>query len=107
VFWRVHSEDYLGINKKLEFVFDAVRYTNKQLKLLPGLLSQHSDSAMGWMTQDRFPAGARKGSFLLSAAYRPVLGTTRPLIQWIPGLFFPGLRRLGRESYHSCSKCRG
>jgi hypothetical protein len=45
----------------------------------------------------QFPA--RAGIFLFSAL-RPALGSTQPPIEWVPGAFSPGVRRLGREADH-------
>jgi hypothetical protein len=39
--------------------------------------------------------------FLFSIAYRPTLGPTQPPIQWVPGALSAGVKRPGREAYHS------
>jgi len=41
----------------------------------------------------RFP-----GFCPFTAASRPNLGPTRPTIQWVPGVLFPGVKRPGREA---------
>jgi hypothetical protein len=40
-----------------------------------------------------FPAGA--GNFLFSTASRPILGPTKPPIQWVPGSSFLGGKAAG------------
>jgi hypothetical protein len=47
----------------------------------------------------RVPLGAR--FFLLSTSSRPVLGPTKPPIQWVPGALSLALKRPGREADHS------
>jgi hypothetical protein len=39
--------------------------------------------------------------FLFSTACPPAVRPTQPPTQWVPGDLFPGLKRLGREVYHS------
>jgi hypothetical protein len=46
-----------------------------------------------------FPAGAT--NFLFSTTYRPVLGPTQSLIQWVPWTLSPEIKRLGGETDHS------
>jgi hypothetical protein len=41
--------------------------------------------AMDWMTRIRFPAEA--GMILSVTNSRPAVGTTRPRIQWVPGIY--------------------
>jgi hypothetical protein len=35
------------------------------------------------------------------AVSKPALGPTQPLTQWVPGALSTGLKRPGRETYHS------
>lgn len=39
--------------------------------------------------------------FLFSIASRLIVGLTQPPIQWIQGLFFPGIKQLGHEGDQS------
>jgi hypothetical protein len=39
--------------------------------------------------------------FLLSTLSRPVLGSTQPPIQWVPGALSPGIKQPGLEADHS------
>jgi hypothetical protein len=40
-------------------------------------------------------------NFLFSKSSRPVLGSTQPPIQWVPGALSPKVKRPGREADHS------
>jgi hypothetical protein len=52
-----------------------------------------------WGSRVRLPAGL--GIFLFTTASRTVLGPTQPSIQWVPGAFYLGVKRPGREADHS------
>jgi hypothetical protein len=52
----------------------------------------------GWTTRDRFPAGEK--SLLYSTAFRLVLKSTQPPIQWILRALSPGVKRPGSETDH-------
>jgi hypothetical protein len=41
------------------------------------------------------------GIFFITTAYRPALGPTQPPIQRVPGALPVGIKRPGREAYHS------
>jgi hypothetical protein len=43
----------------------------------------------------RFPVGA---DIFVSTLSRPEVGAAQPLIQLVPGIFSPGIKRLERES---------
>jgi hypothetical protein len=58
--------------------------------------------AVGYDLDDRgFESRSGLGIFLLTTAFRPALDLTHPPIQWLPGSFYLGLKRPGRESDHS------
>jgi hypothetical protein len=57
--------------------------------------------AMGYGLDGRGSISGRVKVFLFSTASRPALGPTRSRIQRIPGTFFPGVKRPGREANHS------
>jgi hypothetical protein len=40
-------------------------------------------------------------SKIFSTSSRPVLGSTQPSIQWVPGPLSPGIKQPGRETVHS------
>jgi hypothetical protein len=40
-------------------------------------------------------------NFLFSMSSRPVLGSTQPPNQWVPGVLSPGVKRPWREAEHS------
>jgi hypothetical protein len=46
-------------------------------------------------------AGTMMGFFLFATASRPALGPADSPVQWVPGLFSPGVRRPEREADHS------
>jgi hypothetical protein len=49
----------------------------------------------------RTSSPCRGKNFHFSTLSRSALGPTQPPIQWVPGAFSPGLKRLGREADHS------
>jgi hypothetical protein len=72
------------------------------------IITESWDSAVGIATGYAFDyRGSRSSSrgrvknFLFSTSSRPALGTTQPLIQWVPGVLSPGLKRPGREADNS------
>jgi hypothetical protein len=48
-----------------------------------------------------FGSRRRLGIFLFITAFQTALGPIQPLIQWIPGDLSLGVKRPGREAYHS------
>jgi hypothetical protein len=42
-----------------------------------------------------------KVQFLIFTASRPVLGSTQPPIQWVPGVLSPRVKQQGHEADHS------
>jgi hypothetical protein len=59
-----------------------------------------SDYGLDDMTEVQSLAGEK--GFLLAYVSTPALGTTQPLIQWVPGvLFLGGKARLGCDADHS------
>jgi hypothetical protein len=58
--------------------------------------------AAGYGLDDRgVGVHAPVGSRIFFKSSRPALGSTQPPIQWIPCFLSPGLKRPGREAYHS------
>jgi hypothetical protein len=47
-----------------------------------------------------FDSRQRQGNFLHATAFRSVLGSTQPLIQWVQRDLSPGIKRPGREAHH-------
>jgi hypothetical protein len=45
----------------------------------------------------RVPLGSR----IFSTSFRPAVGSTQPLIQWVSGAIYLGVKRSGREADHS------
>jgi hypothetical protein len=52
----------------------------------------------GWL---RFDFRQRQETFLYSTATRPNLEPTKPIIQWVKGVFSPGVKQTEREYDHS------
>jgi hypothetical protein len=57
--------------------------------------------ATGYGLCDRGSIPGRGNVFLYSIAFRPNLGPTLPLIQWVPRALSPGVKRPRRETDHS------
>jgi hypothetical protein len=75
---------------------------NFQKKIIGAHLSPPSrDSVVGWTTDGRSSNPSSVKNFLFSTSSRPVLGSTRSPIQWIPGALSPGVKRPGREALTS------
>jgi len=54
----------------------------------------------------QFPAGTRN-FFVFTETSRSVLRSIQPLIKWLPGASYPGLKRPGREVKLTSCYCRG
>jgi len=54
-----------------------------------------------WAGLSRFDSQQGLGIFLFSTVSRLVLGSTQPPIQWVPGVFSPGVKWLGHEADNS------
>jgi hypothetical protein len=61
----------------------------------------HSDCLRAGLLGGRSSSPGRIKIFLLFTLARPVLGLTQPPVQWVPGTLSPGVKRPGREAYHS------
>jgi hypothetical protein len=55
--------------------------------------------ATGWTAGVRFPA--RQEIYLFSTESRPVLESTQPPVQWVPGAISSRVKRPGCEADHS------
>jgi hypothetical protein len=62
-----------------------------------------SVSTVTWLRAGRSGFDSRQGLgiFLFTTASRPAMGPTQPPIQWVTGVFSPGIKRPGREADHS------
>jgi hypothetical protein len=56
---------------------------------------------MGYWLEIRGLILGRGMIFLCSTASKPALGSIPPLINWIPGILSPGVKRSGHEAEHS------
>jgi len=57
---------------------------------------------MGWMSADSWLVlPAKKRHILSSKTSRSAPEPTQPSIQWVSDVFYPGVKRAGREAYHS------
>jgi hypothetical protein len=61
----------------------------------------HNPKLRAGRPRDRSSNPGRVRNFLFSKSSRPVLRSTEPPIQWVPGALPPGLKRPGREVDHS------
>jgi hypothetical protein len=60
------------------------------------------DIALGYGLHDRgFESRQGLRIFLFTTASRTALGSTQPLVQWVPGALSLGVKRPGREADHS------
>jgi hypothetical protein len=58
-------------------------------------------TAMDWMAGVQFPALAGSGTFCLATMSRLALEPTKPPVQLVMGILFPGVKWLGHEADHS------
>jgi hypothetical protein len=72
------------------WMWRSVRLLSKMLYIRQ-VVVQYSD----WLRAGRpgFVPRQRQKIFLLAPASRPALGPTQPLIQWVPGVLSPGVKR--------------
>jgi hypothetical protein len=67
----------------------------------PRQSSRYSDWLQARGPRDRRSSPGTVKNFLLSTWSRPVLGSSQPPIQWVPGTLSPRVKRQGREADHS------
>jgi hypothetical protein len=65
------------------------------------MLSRYSDWLRARRPRGRSSSPGRIKTFLLSTSSRPILGSTQPPIQWVPGSLSPGVKRPECEADHS------
>jgi hypothetical protein len=80
---------------------------NSLYSQLPSL-SMSRDSTVGIATvyglddkRGQISSPDRVKNFLFSTSSRPVLGSTQPPVQWVPGAVSHGVKQLEREADHS------
>jgi hypothetical protein len=73
----------------------------KQFLLNDQNIGKRRASATGWTAGVHNPACSMMGFVFFASAFKPSLGPTHPLIQWIPVALYPGLKRQWREADHS------
>jgi hypothetical protein len=69
----------------------------------PGQRSRYSDCLPAGRPRRRSSSTSGVKNFHFSFSSRPALGSPQCLIQRVPGAIFPGVKRPGREAYHSPS----
>jgi hypothetical protein len=63
--------------------------------------SRYSDYLRAGRPRGRSSSPGRVKNFLFSRSASPVLRSTQPPVQWVPGTLSPGVKRPGREVDHS------
>jgi hypothetical protein len=61
-------------------------------------LDNSAGTATGYRPDGRSSIPDRGKHFFFSIASRPALGSTQPVIQWVPGAISPGVKRQEREA---------
>jgi hypothetical protein len=83
-----------------------LNYIKKQTDLLcaqiaEGARIEKSLLSIGYKLQTGVQVPAKARIFLFAAMSRPALGPTQPLILWVPGVLFLGLKQLVCEADYS------
>jgi hypothetical protein len=69
------------------------------LPLITNSIIRHSDWLRVGRPRSRSSSPGRVKNFLFSTSYRPVLGSTQPSIQWVPGALSLGCKAAGAWSW--------
>jgi hypothetical protein len=102
-YWKYQLRDSINTTYNKNQVFISEKCL---LKINMTITSRDSvvDIATAYRLDDQgvwVPSPSRVKNFLFSTLSRPVLGSTQPPIQWVPGALSPGVKWQGREADHS------
>jgi hypothetical protein len=98
--WDHYHGDKMLFIFPLNYLVYVFLITFYNMFLEPGWHSRYNNwLCAGWQKNENWSRGSNK-NFLFSMSCTPVLGPTKPPIQWVLGAFSLRVKRLGRESDH-------